>query len=96
MADYKKTLMLCPRNSPTYCLAAIQTIASSQSKRSKGNKKKIHVMAVYLMNQNRKTYAYLKYTDRIDQALCLTSKTPPASATHRKQNQSITIQTKTT
>jgi hypothetical protein len=53
-------------------------------------------MAVYLMNQNRKTYAYLKYTDRIDQALCLTSKTPPASATHRKQNQSITIQTKTT
>jgi hypothetical protein len=40
VADYKKTLVLCPRNSPTYCLAAIQTIASSQSKRSKGNKKK--------------------------------------------------------
>jgi hypothetical protein len=93
VADYKKTLVLCPRNSPTYCLAAIQTIASSQSKRSKGNKKK---NPCNLMNQNRKTYAYLEYTDRVDQALCLTSKTPPASATHRKQNQSITIQTKTT
>jgi hypothetical protein len=45
------------------------------------------------MNQNLKTHTYLKYTDHVDQASCLTSKTLPASAKGRKQNQSVTIQT---